>query len=90
MCAFFAYGVVAVMGEIEKRREVKGELMNDESYDERAEPAMRAMQAALTMRTDRTTEAVARLDWGQLLTLQHAAELLGEQVSHEIIRRKSR
>lgn len=64
--------------------------MAEISGDARAGSVLRVMRAALTMRRDRTQEAVSRLDWGQLRTLQEATLLLSEETASEIIRRKRR
>lgn len=54
---------------------------------DRAEPLVKAMRAALTMRSDKTEEAVRVLDFAELRSLWHAGDLLREKVATEILRR---
>lgn len=55
---------------------------------DRAEPVMRAMRAALTMRRDRLLVAVVDLKWDELRGARTAAELLIEEVDKEMDRRR--
>lgn len=86
ICGYFAYAVVRVLAEIEKRKGGTG--MGEISGDARAEPAMRVMRAALTMRQDRVVLSIIDLDGAQLQTLRAAAELITEESAKEIIRRR--